>query len=281
LDAQKVKLFLLVAKYRNFTAVAKDFSYTPSAVSHMADALETELGIKLFIRTNKGVRLTEEGNKMYDSFLSLANAQEALLQNAAALAAQHKHILRIGTYSSIALHVLPGILQNFKQEYPFVKTTITVDDYMQEWLKQGIVDVILADEQVGDELWIPILEDAYVAVVPENEFANQEEISVEELYRCTFIKSSEMLLEKYLDYSRFGDIIEVKSVEDNSLIFMVKEKLGITILPNLSIHHLPEGVKALRLKPGLKRTIGVSYDPKRASWACERFVRHIKKLTWA
>ena len=279
MDTLKVKLFLLVSKHKSFSAVAEEFSYTPSAISHMADALETEVGVKLFSRTNKGVVLTEGGRKLYDKFLFLANAEQELFKEAAALDLQSRHHLRIGTYSSIALYFLPGILQSFKQEFPSVKTTITVDDYMHDWLKKGVVDVILADHLMGDDLWQPLLEDEYVAVVPESEFASQEEINVQDLYKHTFIKSTEVLLENYLDYSRFSDIIEVKSIEDNSLIFMVKEKLGITILPKLSINILPEGVKALKLTPGVKRTIGVIYDPQGASWACERFIRHIKKVT--
>lgn len=279
MDTLKVKLFLMVAEQQSFSAVANAFSYTPSAISHMADALEAEVGVKLFDRTNKGVCLTENGHKLYDRFLALANAEEELCKDVAVLSSKNKQVLRIGTYSSIALHFLPAILQSFKQEYPLVKATITVDDYMQDWLKKGTVDVILADQQMGDDRWEPLLEDAYVAVVPESMFPGREEIDVQELYGYTFIKSTEMLLEQYLDYARFDDIIEVKSVEDNSLIFMVKEKLGITILPRLSIHILPEGVKALMLKPEIKRTIGVIYDSKRASWACQCFVKHIRKVT--
>lgn len=278
MDTLKIKLFLLVEKYKSFSAVAEAFSYTPSAISHMADALEAELGIQLFARTNKGVELTDDGRRLYGSFLSLEQAEDALLKEATALASQNKQLLRIGTYPSIALSFLPGILQSFKQEFPMVKAAITVDDHMQDWVKKGVVDVILADHLSKDDLWQPLLEDAYVAVVPESDFPRETEAHVDDLYGHTLIKSTEILLESYLDFSRFRDIIAVNSVEDNSLIYMVREKLGIAIVPRLSIRSLPEGVKALRLLPEIKRTIGIIYDPKRASWACERFVRHIKKV---
>ena len=75
MDTLKVKLFLLVEKYKSFSAVANDFSYTPSAISHMADSLERELGVKLFYRTNKGVNLTDDGRKLYDGFLALSKAE--------------------------------------------------------------------------------------------------------------------------------------------------------------------------------------------------------------
>ena len=278
MDSQKIKLFLLVEKYKSFSAVANEFLYTPSAISHMADSLETELGVKLFNRTKKGVSLTDDGRRLYDKFSALAAMESDLMKEAASLALQNRHTLRIGTYSSIALYFLPGILQSFKQEFPSVKATITVDDYMRDWIKKGAVDVILADQLIADDLWQPLLEDEYVAVVPESEFPQQTQIDVKDLYGYTLIKSTEVLLENYLDFSQFADIIEVKSIEDNSLIFMVRQKLGITILPALSINALPAGVKALKLTPSIQRTIGIIYDPKRASWACEQFVRHIKKV---
>ena len=278
MDSQKIKLFLLVEKYKSFSAVANEFLYTPSAISHMADSLETELGVKLFNRTKKGVSLTDDGRRLYDKFSALAAMESELMKEAASLALQNRHTLRIGTYSSIALYFLPGILQSFKQEFPSVKATITVDDYMRDWIKKGAVDMILADQLIADDLWQPLLEDEYVAVVPESEFPQQTQIDVKDLYGYTLIKSTEVLLENYLDFSQFADIIEVKSIEDNSLIFMVRQKLGITILPALSINALPAGVKALKLTPSIQRTIGIIYDPKRTSWACEQFVRHIKKV---
>lgn len=277
MDTLKIKLFLLVEKHKNFSEIAKEFSYTPSAISHMADALEDELGVKLFIRTNKGVDLTDDGIKLYDKFLSMENAEKELLKEASSLIMHNRYLLRIGAYSSIALHFLPSILQSFKKEYPLVKTTIKVDDYMQDWIKNGVVDVILADELIGSSMWQPLLDDEYVAVVLESEFPEQEEINVEDLYAHTFIKPDEENLKNYIDYTRFNDIIEVKSIENNSVIYMVKEKLGITVLPELSIKALPDGVKALKLTPKITRTIGIIYDKKQPLWACERFVRHIKK----
>lgn len=276
MDTIKVRLFLLVEKYKNFSAIANEFSYTPSAISHMADALENELDVKLFNRTNKGVSLTNEGKRLYNSFLLLSKAEEKLFDEAAAITDKKSHLLRIGTYSSISLHFLPGVLQSFKKEYPTVKTVISVDDYMHDWIEKGIVDVILADQLIKNDNWLPLLEDEYVAVVPECKFKTQNEINVSELYSHTFIKPDEENLKNYIDYSKFGDIIEVNSIENHSLIYMVKENLGVTILPELSIKSMPQGVKALKLTPKISRTIGIIYDKKQSSWACEKFIRHIK-----
>ena len=279
MDTIKIKTFLLVAKYKNFSKVAEEFSYTPSAISHIADSLEEELGIKLFNRTNKGVCLTADGNKLYEEFVAVIDAEETLLNAAASLVKQKDHSLRIGTYSSIAHHFLPSLLQSFKKSYPTVKTTITVDDYMQNWIEKGKVDVILADQLIESGAWQPLMEDEYVVVAPKIGTFSKKEITTEELYTHTFIKADEANLNNYLDYSKFKEVIEVKSIENNSIIYMVKENLGITILPKLSIKSLPPGVKALKLNPRITRTIGIIYDNRHPTWACERFVKHIKKIT--
>lgn len=278
MDTLKIKTFLLIEKYKSFTKTAEKFSYTPSAISHIADSLEDELGVKLFVRKRNGVELTKSGKALSSKFADIINAENNLYVAASALSKQNSSSLRIGTYSSIALHFLPEVLQSFKKDYPTVNTTILVDDYMQDWLENDIADVILADELIcTTNNWQPLMTDEYVAVVPSDAFSGKDEISPEEIYMHPFIRPDEAKLDNYLDYSRFDEIIPVKSIENNSIIYMVKENLGMTILPKLSIKSLPDGVRAINLNPKITRTIGIVYDAKHASWACERFSKHIKK----
>lgn len=277
MDTLKIKTFLLVEKYKSFSKTADAFSYTPSAVSHIADSLEEELGLKLFQRTRRGVELTEAGKQLYNRFSAVIDAEDSLFEAAAALVEKQDFSLKIGTYSSIALHILPELLQSFKQAYPAVRTTILVDDYMQNWLENGTADIILADETMKLKQWQPFMEDEYVAVVPESIFPERDEVTAEELYAYPFIFPNEDNLDSYLDYSRFREVIPVKSIENHSAVYMVRGRLGVTILPKLTMKTFPAGVRTLRLKPKLSRIIGFAHDPKQPSWACERFVRHIKK----
>lgn len=277
MDTIKIKTFLLVEKYKSFTKTAEEFSYTPSAVSHIADSLENELGIKLFNRTRKGVEITQAGKKLYSKLSAVIEAEEALIDAVNLMQEKKDFSLRIGTYSSIALHFLPSVLQSFRKVCPAVKTTILVDDYMQGWIEKDKADIILADQLVCEKNWQPLMTDKYVAVVPQDIFPDKEEISPRDLYKHSFIRPDEANLDNYLDYSKFSEVIPVRSIENNTVIYMVREKLGITILPELSISSLPTGVRALKLNPEITRTIGIAYDEKHSNWACERFVRHIKK----
>lgn len=277
MDTNKIKMFLLTAQYKNFSRVAEELTYTPSAVSHMADSLEKELGLKLFLRTRKGVEITQAGKDLYGKFKAVIDAENELNKTASAMSEGLNFSLKIGTYSSVALRILPGVLQGFKKQYPQIKTTILVDDYMQNWIGNGTADVILSENMPELKNWQPLIEDEFVAVVPENEFPEKVAISPEKLYNYTFIHTAEENLDNYFDYSKFKDIIPVKSIEYDSVVYMVKERIGVTVLPHMSAQLFPEGVKSIRLEPMISRQIGISYDNKHHSWASECFVKYIKK----
>lgn len=279
MDTIKIKAFLLVEKHKSFSRVAEEFSYTPSALSHMAHTLEEELGINLFNRTHTGVELTEAGKQLYDKFFAVIEAENALLKAAAELAQGQEEILRIGTFSSIARHILPEVLHNFKKEYPMVKTSVLVEDSMRDWLKNDDLDIIFTDEYYPEKTaeWYPIMEDQYVVAVPERLFLGKTVIHREELYAYPFIQLDEAVLDEYFTYSNFKEIIRVQSIENETAVSMVKENIGVTVLPSLTMKNCPEGVKVLELVPKLTRTIGIQYKRNKVSLATERFIRHLKK----
>jgi len=278
MDAVKCKAFLLIDQYKNFSKVAKELSYTPSALSHMADALEKELGVVLFRRTHSGVELTEAGKQLRDKFAAIIEAEDALRKAADEVARQQETVLRIGTYSSIARHILPEILRDFKAEHPGVKTSILVEDNSHEHLKNDTLDIIFTDEYhlVDTTQWCPIMEDRYVVAVPEKEFSGRTEVCREELYDYPFIRVDEAVLDAYFTYTDFREIIRVQSIENETAVSMVKENIGIAVMPSLTMKNCPPGVRVLELVPKLSRTIGVQYKRGTASLATERFVKHLQ-----
>lgn len=277
MDILKLRAFLLIEKYKSFSKAAQDLSYTPSALSHIADALEQELGVKLFVRTKKGVELTEDGKRLLPQISAVVKAEEDLLKFASHLAGEKEHVLKIGTYASIALHLLPKLLRGFKEAYPMVKTQILVDDKMQNWLEDGTADILLADTAFSAEQFLPLTEDAFVAVVPEEEFPGRQTISLEELYPYSLIRPREEYLDNFLAYDSFREIIPVESVENDSAVYLVKEKLGVAILPKLCLRNCPPEVKVLELEQNLSRTIGLAYNKRNGSQVCRWFVRYIMK----
>lgn len=279
MDTTKIRAFLLVEKYKSFSKVAKEFSYTPSALSHMADSLEKELGIKLFHRTHNGVELTDAGRQLKKKFAAVIEAEDALIAAAAEAAKGQEGALRIGTYSSVARHILPEILRSFKTEYPTVKTSVMVEDAMTDLLDNDALDVIFTDEYHLDSTtrWYPLMEDRFAVAAPEGWFAGRESVTCEELYEFPFIRIDEQMLDGYLDYGKFREIIQVRSIENETAVSMVKGEIGLTVLPGLTLKECPAGVRVLELQPKISRQIGVQYKNSKNALTTDRFIRHLKK----
>ena len=283
MDTLKIKAFLLIEKHGSFSAAAEELSYTPSALSHMADALEEELGVRLFLRSHKGVGLTEEAKALSAHFRAIADAETSLLEAAASLRNAQAAELRIGTFSSIALHILPEILQKFKISYPSVKISILVADSFKSWSSGEMPDVIFSDKlPVGMTEWYPMTEDAYAAVVPSDQFTGRRSVEREELYAFPYIQTNESFLNEYFDCSRFKELIQLTSAEYGSVISMVREGIGVAVLPRLAMRERPHGVRVLNLLPKTVRTLGFAFrEDSKNSEAARQFIRFLKETSTA
>ncbi len=79
IHTDRYKTFLVCADCRSFTAAAKKIHYSPSTVSKHISKLEDELGFALFLRTPKGLVLTEKGLQCLPIIEKIVSASEQLL----------------------------------------------------------------------------------------------------------------------------------------------------------------------------------------------------------
>ncbi len=278
MDTLKLKAFLAIAKYGSFSKAAEEFSYTPSAFSHLADGLEDELGVTLFVRTHKGVTLTEYGKALKERIEKVILAEEELKDEARAL--MHGEKIRIATYSSVSLYVLPQIIKEFKNIYPHVKFSISVLDSLKAAIEANDADVYFASmDALGNNLeCFPIIDDEFVAVVPIDEFKGRRQVEREELYAFPYIKTNESILGKFFEEEKFKEVLDYISVEDFSIFNLVSQKVGITVTNSLVAKRYVKGTKILKINPMIKRTIGVGYsmEQKRGK-QLNAFISFLKK----
>ena len=277
MDTFKLRALMTAIKYKNFTKAAEEYSYTPSAFSHMAHSLNDELGITLFKRTSTGVELTREGEILYDKIANLISAEEDLLNTASTLAKNKNLDLRIGTYSSISKTILPDILKRFKESNPDVHVSLIVSVSLRGWLAKNKADIVFGDNGTlkGDE-WFPLMDDPFVAVVPENLYRDKETISLEELYENSYISTKDVMYKGHIDESKFKEIIPFASADDAAVISLIREGMGISILPLLSCKAEEKGIRVIPLTPSVKRTLGFAYK-NNCPPAVEKFISFIKE----
>ena len=277
MDTFKLRALMTAIKYKNFTKAAEEYSYTPSAFSHMAHSLNDELGVTLFKRTSTGVELTREGEILYDKIANLISAEEELLNTASTLAKKKNLDLRIGTYSSISKTILPDILKRFKESNPDVHVSLIVSVSLRGWLAKNKADIVFGDNGTlrGDE-WFPLMDDPFVAVVPENLYRDKETISLEELYENSYISTKDVMYKGHIDETKFKEIIPFASADDAAVISLIREGMGISILPLLSCKAEEKGIRTIPLTPSIKRTLGFAYK-NNCPPAVEKFINFIKE----
>lgn len=79
MESLQCEAVLLAAEQGSLTAAAERLDYTQSGITRMISSLEEELGFPLFIRSRRGVRLTENGKEMLPLFRELRRAQQLSL----------------------------------------------------------------------------------------------------------------------------------------------------------------------------------------------------------
>lgn len=120
-----------VARTRSFRAAAADISITPSALNRRIIAVEEELGVELFERTSKGVRLNSAGELFIQHIRSQMNDLERVKSRIADLKGMRSGHVRIAATPEIARNFLPSEIQKYRSQFPGVTFEIEVANRSQ------------------------------------------------------------------------------------------------------------------------------------------------------
>lgn len=138
----KYKVFLSVIEAGSFTKAGELLNLTQSAISHAVSALEQELGLTLLIRGRSGIQLTSNGERLMKHFREIIQMNEKLYQEVALIKGLETGTVKIGTFSSVSIHWLPGIIQKFNEQFPFIELKLLDGNYhdIENWIASGEAD---------------------------------------------------------------------------------------------------------------------------------------------
>ena len=117
METARLRAFVEAAGKGSIKAAADSLGYTPSAISQLVTALEKELGLTLFTRSQKGVSLTAEGEEIIPLVRTYLAREDEIYMLASELRGITTGHLRIATYPSVATTWLPEIVRRFKNDY--------------------------------------------------------------------------------------------------------------------------------------------------------------------
>lgn len=143
--------FLAVAETLNFAQAAEMRGITQPAITHQIQALETELNVKLFNRTTRTVKLTQDGQSFLSDARSIVMISERAVKRFENPPNQEIRTLSIGCHIHGHLFLLPEVLRRMADSYPTLHPQIRVVPFkhLYRLLAEDDVDVIVAFRENG------------------------------------------------------------------------------------------------------------------------------------
>jgi DNA-binding transcriptional LysR family regulator len=124
--AAAFRYFLAVAENGSVRAAAKELNIASSAVSRQIGMLEQSLGIQLFDRVGRGLKLSEAGALLLKNARSTLSAYSDVVTALDALKGLKRGRIKIATVESISVGLLPNLLAAFWQKLPDIEISLTV-----------------------------------------------------------------------------------------------------------------------------------------------------------
>ena len=147
-DLELYRVFYTVAKHKHMTKASEELHISQPAISQSIKKLENQLGGTLFLRSNKGMELSEEGKMFYEyvkGALELINNAENEFTSFKDLS---KGEVKIGCSTTLTKLVLVESLRDFHLDYPNININITNDltSNLINDLKLGKLDFVIFNE---------------------------------------------------------------------------------------------------------------------------------------
>lgn len=266
-NLKALHIFVVVAETASFRRAAEILGRSQSAVSMQIKMFEEQLGIPLFHRTTRRVKLTPEGEKL------LGHAQRAVaelnigLRQIRDTASVQSGTIALGCVPSIAATALPDVLAEFRRQRPGISVRLrelTSRDLMES---VGKLDVDFGIgphvERLADFEFTPIVDETIYAVLPPAyALSGRSSITLEELAKMPVLMASTSaalrgnldreLKERGLNLESSFEVLHVQT-----MFALARAGLGVAVLPAGTIPEpLDAGLQALPITgPRLSRRI--------------------------
>lgn len=159
-----IELFCLAAEVGSFTGAALAAGVTPAAVSRSVSRLEERLGVRLFVRTTRSIRLTDGGRDYHQQCRSALNQMLEAERRLTGQQLEPSGTLRISLPTTYGhLRVLP-LLPEFRRRYPQVRVEVNLSNRNIDFVEGGYDLAIRVRAQPDSGLVARLLEDAALVV---------------------------------------------------------------------------------------------------------------------
>lgn len=281
----KYEIFSTVVESGSLSRAAEKLNLSQSAVSHAIAGLEREWGFLLLSRGRSGIHLTQNGKHVLPIVREVLKWNEQLSQEISKINGIEGGTVRIGTFTSVSVRWLPDILKSFNQQYPNIEVKLIEGDYIEieHWVATGAIDFGFLSLPTSQSLEsIPLTKDRMHCLLPSTHpFANKKSISPLLLKDEDFIvskKGSDNDVNRVFKKTGLKPKVKFELGDDQAIISMVANGLGVSILPELVLYRVPDNLRVIPIEGEFYRTIGLTtVSLETISPAAKKMINHIKR----
>ncbi len=240
----QVEGFLETARHRNLSRAAEALAVTQPALTARIQALESELGTALFVRSRHGMDLTDAGR----AFLPYAERAMAALDAGASLLSELRRggtgELVLGAAPAVSTYVLPSLLVRFTRRFPNVRLVVRTghsEEILELALRREIDLGLVRELRHPDVEMQPLYDDELVLVAAgSHRFGDRTTVGIHELEGARLILFDRT--SSYYDLTNAffreagvapGGVMELDNID--SAKQMVGQGLGVALLPHTSV----------------------------------------------
>lgn len=171
LSMRDIDTTLVLGRTLNFRQAAAQLHLSQSALSTQVQRIEDALGVRLFDRTTRTVRLTAAGEVFMQQAASLQAAFRDAIAAVSGIASVEQGQVSVAALPSLAARLLPRVLMAYRHAHPQValKVRDTLSGPAFDLVRAGEVDFALtaADPQQADLHYVPLMSDSFLLLIPE------------------------------------------------------------------------------------------------------------------
>ena len=269
-ELRQIQYFIEVAKLEHVTEASYALHVAQSAVSRQIFKLEAELGVNLFIREGRKVRLTPIGKIFLEHMQQAMQIIEKAKQELAEYLEPERGTVRIGFPSSLATYILPTVISAFREHYPKVNFQLQQGSYRRliDSVGKGEINLALIGPVPNDEKQIKgetLFVENIVALLPATHpLAGQSSLKLGQLRDDSFVLFPKGFVLREIVVNACANIgfrpqVSFEGDDIDAIKGLVAAGLGVTLLPEITlIDNVPRGTVKLPITdPVVTRSVGV------------------------
>lgn len=297
MNDRQIRHFVVLSELLNFRQAAEKLNIVQPALSSSIKRLEAELGITLFERTTREIKLTAAGQSILLDFRKILKNLDTVRQKAQSTQEGFFGNLSVGFVGSASYSLLSSGVSTFRKQYPNINLSLqeSTGKKIFSLIEEGLIDIgiVRIPSVYKSGITIkPLRDDHFVLVVPthsEWDPGNKiTKVSLDNFINAPFVnftfKEAPMLHLAVINICKeagFIPQIVQEAIQMQTIITLVESGMGVGLVPSACMVHKPARAKFLHLKkitPSCKTSLALAYSENNQSQTSMHFIETMLKV---